>query len=141
MAFCDTLFEYLKKEGFCPESTQNGLQFKFESLDFLHLRDENDELFYNLFFPQIFKAEENTQQDVLTALNMANLQTKAAKGALHPDNVVWVGVECVLSENYDLEDIVPKSLKMMQFYREAFYHAYAQTPSGKAALEAAQKGQ
>ena len=130
MAFCDTLFEYLKKEGFCPESTEFGLQFKFESLDFLHLRDENDELFYNLFFPQIFKAEENTQQDVLTA-----------KGALHPDNFVWVGVECVLSENYDLEDIVPKSLKMMQFYREAFYHAYAQTPSGKAALEAAQKGQ
>mgnify|MGYP000700255316 FL=1 len=141
MAFIETLQEYLKKEGFLPELTEFGLQFKYETLDFVSFKDEQDELFLNLFFPQIFKAEENTQQDVLTALNMANLQTKAAKGALHPDNFVWVGVECVLSENYDLEDIVTKSLKMMQFYREAFYHAYAQTPSGKAALEAAQKGQ
>lgn len=139
MAFCDTLFEYLKKEGFCPEQTEFGLQFKFESLDFIHLRDD-DELFFNVFFPQIFKADEGAQGDVMTAINAANLQTKVAKGALHPDNFVWVGVESVLSENYDLDDILHKSLNMMRYYREVFYHNYAQTPSGKAALEAAQQG-
>ncbi len=140
MAFCDNLHEYLAQEGFLPEKTEFGLQFRSESLDFIHFRDDNDELFYNLFFPQIFKAEEGTQADVMTAINNANLQTKVAKGALHPDNFVWVGVECVLSENYDLSDILHKTLNMMKYYREVFYHAYAETPSGQAALKAAQAG-
>lgn len=138
MAFCDKLNEYLVKEGYAPEATEFGLQFKFESLDFIHLRDDQDELFFNLFFPQIFKAEEGTLADVLSALNAANLQVKGAKGSLHPDNFVWVGIESLLSENYDLDDILHKALNMMKFYRDAFYHNFAQTPSGKAAIEQAQ---
>ena len=38
MAFCDKLEEYLKKEGFCPEKPDFGLQFKYETLDFIHFR-------------------------------------------------------------------------------------------------------
>ena len=51
MAFCEKLEEYLKKEGFCPEKTDFGLQFKYETLDFIHFRDDQDENFLNLFFP------------------------------------------------------------------------------------------
>ena len=53
MAFIETLQEYLKKEGFLPELTEFGLQFKYETLDFVSFKDEEDELFLNLFFPQI----------------------------------------------------------------------------------------
>ena len=112
MSFCDKLEAYLTKEGYAPEKTEFGLHFKFESLDFLHIRDEQDELFFNCFFPQIFKAEDDAAKaDVLEALNNANLQMKCAKGAIHPDGFVWVGVESLLSDNYDLDDVLHKRLR------------------------------
>ena len=95
MAFCEKLEEYLKKEGFCPEKTDFGLQFKYETLDFIHFRDDQDENFLNLFFPQIF----------------------------------------------ELGDVVPRALNMMIYYRDAFYQAYAATPTGKAELERMQAQQ
>ncbi|MCF0235930.1 MAG: YbjN domain-containing protein [Bacteroidaceae bacterium] len=140
MSFCDKLEAYLTKEGYAPEKTEFGLHFKFESLDFLHIRDEQDELFFNCFFPQIFKAEDDAAKaDVLEALNNANLQMKCAKGAIHPDGFVWVGVESLLSDNYDLDDVLHKALNMMKAYRDVFYHNYSQTPSGQAAMAAAQQ--
>ena len=48
--------------GFCPEKTDFGLQFKYETLDFIHFRDDQDENFLNLFFPQIFEVTEETVQ-------------------------------------------------------------------------------
>ena len=105
MAFIEKLQEYLKKEGYLPELTEFGLQFKSENLDFLSFKDDQDELFLNL------------------------------------GNAVWVGVEMLLSENYDLNDIVPRSINMMKYYRDIFYQAFSETPSGKLAIEAAQKQQ
>lgn len=55
MTFIEKLQEYLKKEGYLPELTEFGLQFKSENLDFLSFKDDQDELFLNLFFPQIFE--------------------------------------------------------------------------------------
>lgn len=137
MASCDTLSEYLKKEGFCPEPTEFGLQFKYQTLDFIHFRDEEDELFFNLFFPQIFQVTEENRIDVLAAIDRANAEVKVAKGSIRFGNAVWVGVEMLLSDNYDLGDIVPRSLNMMLYYRDMFYHAFAETPSGKALMKAA----
>ena len=71
MAFIETLQEYLKKEGFLPELTEFGLQFKYETLDFVSFKDEQDELFLNLFFPQIFEVNDENRQDVLAALDQA----------------------------------------------------------------------
>ena len=139
MAFCEKLEEYLKKEGFCPEKTDFGLQFKYETLDFIHFRDDQDENFLNLFFPQIFEVNDENRQDVLAALDQANSEVKVAKASVRFGNAVWVGVEMLLSENFDLGDIVPRSLNMMIYYRDVFYHHFSQTPSGKAAIEAAQK--
>lgn len=141
MTFIENLTEYLKKEGFCPETTEFGLQFKFQTLDFIHFRDEQDELFLNIFFPQIFEVTAKNRADVLEALDKANAETKVAKGCVRFDNAVWAGVEMLLSENYDLTDIVPRALNMMIYYRDVFYHHYSQTPSGKAEMAAAQAQQ
>lgn len=138
MTFIDKLSDYLKKEGFCPEDTEFGLQFKFQTLDFIHFRDENDELFLNLFFPQIFEVTDENRADVLYALDKANSETKVAKGSIRFEKAVWAGVEMLLSENYDLVDIVPRALNMMIYYRDVFYHHYSQTETGKAAIAAAQ---
>ncbi len=141
MAFIETLQEYLKKEGFLPELTEFGLQFKYETLDFVSFKDEEDELFLNLFFPQIFEVTDENRQDVLAALDQANSEVKVAKASVRFGNAVWVGVEMLLSENYDLGDIVPRSLNMMIYYRDIFYKNFSETPSGKRAIEAAQKQQ
>ena len=141
MAFIEKLEEYLKKEGYLPEMTEFGLQFKSENLDFLSFRDDQDELFLNLFFPQIFEVTEENRQDVLVAIEKANTEVKVAKSSVRFNNAVWVGVEMLLSETYDLGDIVPRALNMMKYYRDVFYHAYAETPSGKAAIEAAQQAE
>ena len=49
MAFCENLSAFLTKEGFQPEATEFGLQFKFQGLEFVHFKDDNDELFLNLY--------------------------------------------------------------------------------------------
>ena len=143
MTICDSLEAYLKKEGFCPEKTDFGLQFKYETLDFVHFKDDDDELFLNLFFPQIFEVTEKNRADVLAALNRANMETKVVKGVIRFENAVWAGVEILLPEKFDLGDIVPRSLNMMVYYRDTFYRAYAQTPSGQAEIKSApsQQGQ
>ena len=69
MAFIEKLQEYLKKEGYLPELTEFGLQFKSENLDFLSFKDDQDELFLNLFFPQIFEVTQENRQDVLVAID------------------------------------------------------------------------
>lgn len=138
MALLENLETYLKKEGFLPEATEFGLQFKYETLDFLSFRDDQDELFLNLFFPQIFEVNDDNRQDVLAALDKANSEVKVAKGSVRFNNAVWAGVEMLLSENYDLGDIVPRSLNMMIYYRDVFYKAYSETPSGQKDIAAAQ---
>lgn len=131
----------VKQEGFCPEKTDFGLQFKYETLDFIHFRDDQDENFLNLFFPQIFEVNDENRADVYAALNKANADVKVAKGAVRFENAVWAGVEMLLSDNFELGDVVPRALNMMIYYRDAFYQAYAATPTGKAELERMQAQQ
>ena len=128
MAFCEKLEEYLKKEGFCPEKTDFGLQFKYETLDFIHFRDDQDENFLNLFFPQIFEVTEENRADVYAALNKANADVKVAKGAVRFENAVWAGVEMLLSDNFELGDVVPRALNMMIYYRDASIKLMPQRP-------------
>lgn len=139
MALHDTLMAFLTKEGYAPQSTEFGFQFKYQGLDFLHFKDEQDELFFNLFFPSIFEVTPENRADLLTAIDKTNAETKVAKGSIRFENSVWVGVEMLLPKTYDFNDFVLRSIDMMVYYRDAFYRNYAETPTGKAALEAAQK--
>ena len=141
MTFCENLSAYLTKEGFQPEATEFGLHFKVQGLDFVHFKDDNDTLFLNLFFPQIFPVTPENKADVLVAIDSANNDVKLAKGAIRFGNAVWVGVECLLNEGYDLNALVPRCLDTMVHYRQTFYQAYSQTPSGQAEIQAAQAEQ
>lgn len=138
MTFCENLQAYLTKEGFQPETTEFGLHFKVQGLDFVHFKDDNDTLFLNLFFPQIMPVTAENKADILVAIDAANNEVKLAKGAIRFGNAVWVGVEYLLNEGYDLNAIVPRSLDTMVHYRQQFYQAYSQTPSGQAEMKAAQ---
>ena len=141
MSFCENLTAFLTKEGFQPEATEFGIHFKVQGLDFVHFKDDNDPLFLNLFFPQIFPVTPENKADVLVALDAANNEVKLAKGAVRFGNAVWVGVECLLNEGYDLSALVPRCLDTMVHYRQQFYQAYSQTPSGQKEMEAAKAAQ
>ena len=141
MTVCENLSAYLTKEGFQPEATDFGLHFKVQGLDFVHFKDDNDPLFLNLFFPQIFPVTAENKADVLVALDAANNTVKLAKGAVRFGNAVWVGVEMLLNEGYDLDALVKRSLDTMVHYRQEFYQAYSQTPTGQAEMQAAQAAQ
>ena len=139
MSFCEQLSAFLTKEGFQPEATEFGLQFKFQGLEFVHFKDDNDALFLNLFFPQIFPVTPENKADVLEAINTADNDVKLAKGAIRFGNAVWVGTECALSEGFDLKAIVPRCVNAMLYYRDTFYRAYSQTPSGQEEVKKAQE--
>lgn len=141
MTVCENLSAYLTKEGFQPEATDFGLHFKVQGLDFVHFKDDNDTHFLNLFFPQIFPVTAENKADVLVALDAANNTVKLAKGAVRFGNAVWVGVEMLLNEGYDLDALVKRSLDTMVHYRQEFYQAYSQTPTGQAEMQAAQAAQ
>ena len=138
MSVLENLTAFLAKEGYKPEATEFGLQVKVQGLDFVHFKDDNDTLFLNLFFPQIMPVTAENKADVLVAIDSANNDVKLAKGAIRFGNAVWVGCECLLNEGYDLSAIVPRCLDTMVHYRQQFYQAYSQTPSGQKEMEAAQ---
>lgn len=139
MSFIENLSAYLTKEGYQPEATEFGLHFKVQGLDFVHFKDEKDELFFNLFFPQIMPVTNENKADILVAIDAANNTVKLAKGAVRFGNAVWVGCEMLLNEGYDLSALVPRCLDTMVHYRGEFYKAYSQTPSGEAEMKAAQE--
>lgn len=141
MAFIEKLQEYLKKEGFLHELTEFELQFKYETLNFISIKDDQDELFLNLYLPVNLEVTDENRQDILTALDQANSAVKLAKACIRPGNVVAIGVEMLLSENYDLNDIVLRSLNTMIHYFHLLHRFFSETPSGKLAIEAAQKQQ
>lgn len=139
MTVCESLSAYLTKEGYQPEATEFGLHFKVQGLDFVHFKDDNDTFFLNVFFPQIFPVTNENKADVLVAIDAANNDVKLAKGAVRFGNAVWVGCECLLNEGYDLSTIVPRCLDTMVHYRQQFYQAFSQTPTGQAEMKAAQE--
>ena len=141
MSVLENLTAFLAKEGYKPEATEFGLQVKVQGLDFVHFKDDNDTLFFNIFFPQIMPVTEENKADILVAIDAANNTVKLAKGAVRFGNAVWVGCEMLLNEGYDLSTIVPRCLDTMVHYRGEFYKAYSQTPTGKAEMEAAQAAQ
>lgn len=128
----EVLYSYLNEQNFQPEATEFGIHFKVQGLDFVHFKDDNDPLFLNIFFPQILPVTAENKIDVLIALDAANTEVKLANGAVRFGNAVWVGVETLLNEGYDLGAIVPRCLDTLVHCRQQFYQAYRLTPSGQA---------
>ena len=57
------------------------------------------------------------------------------------DTLVAQAQEDALSEGFDLKAIVPRCVNAMLYYRDTFYRAYSQTPSGQEEVKKAQEAQ
>src|SRR5580693_2970730 len=84
----DTYVEYLKQEGFVPQSTAQGILFKREGLTYILETPPDDTSFLRLVLPNIWKLEAGVDTSkVLSALSFVNANVKVIKGIVVGDQV------------------------------------------------------
>lgn len=111
---------YLKKQGLVPEEDGNNIKFKYQMRTYKVYVEKDDERFLNIAMPWIFDVDENNYCDVLTAINKVNQGTKLVKLYISDDSV-YVGAEQFLDSDPQFEDIIPRTLDLIQTGRDRFY--------------------
>lgn len=122
MSTNDAIFDYLKGQGFLPEKTEYGIAFKFQMMNFIILKDDDDQSFLQLVMPGIYDVTEDTMVDVLIACNKVNNSLKVAKIVVNDDSV-WVLYEIIIDSTPEYDDLIPRGLQTLMHGREAFYSA------------------
>ena len=115
--------EYLISEGFRPEETDYGIDFRFEGRSFVFFQDDDDEQYFRLMMPNIFEVTEENREFVLEALNQTNTEMKVVKAYTPIPEAVWVGFEILVDSTPVLSDLVPRALNMLRTARQTFYEA------------------
>ena len=122
------MMNFLAEEGFRPHETDFGIAFKFEGLNFLYLKDDEDEQYFRLMMPAIFEVTEDNEDMVLKAMNDVNSNIKVVKlytmdmedDKGKKDTSVWVAFEILADSTPELSDIVPRAINLLQGGRIAF---------------------
>lgn len=122
MKTSETVLEFLKQQGFCPDvDTDNGnIYFKYQMRTFIYINNDEDEDFFQLAFPGIFDVTEENRELVLEAINKTNLGIKVVKCTI-PHDDVWVFFEILLDSSPEVKDIVPRALDILQGAQQMFY--------------------
>lgn len=122
MSTNDAIFDYLKGQGFLPEQTEFGIAFKFQMVNFIILKDDDDQSFLQLVMPGIYEVKEDTMLDVLLACNTINNGLKVSKAVVNDDNV-WLLYEIVIDSTPVYDDLIPRGIQTLMHARDAFYNA------------------
>ncbi len=84
----DTYLNYLKQEGYVPQSTPQGIVFKREGLTFILEATAEDTSFLRLVLPNIWRVETGADlPKVLSAISFINANVKVIKGIVSGDQV------------------------------------------------------
>ena len=122
------MIEFLAEEGFRPHETPFGIAFKFEGLNFLYIKDEEDEQYFRLMMPAIFDITEDNEDMVLRILNEVNGNIKVVKLYTmdvedengKPERSVWVAFEILADTTPELKDFVPRAVNLLMSARINF---------------------
>ena len=122
------MMEFLAEEGFRPHETPFGIAFKFEGLNFLYIKDEEDDQYFRLMMPAIFDISEDNEDTVMRILNEVNGSIKVVKLYTmdienengNPETSVWAAFEILADTTPELNDIVPRAINLLQGARLAF---------------------
>ena len=127
MKTSELVFEFLQKQGFCPQTDEeNGnITFRYQMLSFLFVKNEEDQSFFQLILPAIFDVTEDNYTQVLKAVNEVNLGMKVVKVSV-VGNSVWLFLESLLDHTPDISDIMPRALLILQNAQQRFYQEYHQ---------------
>ena len=121
MTTTESVLEFLRKEGFCPEVDENGsIVFKYQMVTFLLINNEEDNDFFQLTIPYIYDVTDDNRDIMLEAANKTNTTMKVAKICVIDDSV-WALFEILLDQSPAVEDIMPRALNILMATRQTFY--------------------
>ena len=92
MKTTERVLEFLRTQGFCPETA----------------------------LPFIQEVTDDNRDIVLEALNQTNSGVKVAKTSII-DNSVWAFFEIFLDSTPEVKDIIPRALNCLMVTRQTFY--------------------
>lgn len=121
MTTTESVLEFLRKEGFCPEVDENGsIVFKYQMVTFLLINNDEDNDFFQLTIPYIYDVTDDNRDIMLEAANKTNTTMKVAKICVIDDSV-WALFEILLDQSPAVEDIMPRALNILMATRQTFY--------------------
>lgn len=119
----DLVVNFLREEGFCPKVDNDGdVIFKCEGRNFLYFGNEEDNDFFQLAMPAIFDVTEDNREMVLEACNAVTREIKVAKCVvIDQQSSVWLFCEMLLDHTPNIEDLLPRSISILQGAQQVFY--------------------
>lgn len=109
--------QYLSSEGYKYDIDGDGdIRFKYEGVNLYFSVDENDQSFFRLIMPGIYKIENNRGK-VLEAINTVTRDFKVLKAFL-VDEYLWLSVEIFIDSTPKLEDFFPRCMGLLKAGRE-----------------------
>lgn len=116
--------KFLTEQGFCPKIDEdNGnIIFKYQMSTFIFINNDEDEEFFQLAYPGIFKVTEENRDLVFEAANKVNSSIKVAK-VIVPGDDVWILFEVILDSSPEVGSIIERGLSILTHARQALYEA------------------
>lgn len=108
--------QYLSTEGYRYEVREDDIHFKYEGLNLFFTIDKQDQSFFRLIMPAIYKLEGNRTK-VLEAINTVARDLKVLKAFL-VDDYLWLSVEIFIDTTPELDDFFPRCMGLLKAGRE-----------------------
>ena len=118
-------FDWLKRQGLCPEMDGDAIYFKYQMKNFVYYADSEDSEFFQLCLPGIYDVTNDNFAQVYMALNDVATGRKVVKAGVVKDSV-WIFFEVLLDGSPVLDDIVPRGINMLTGAQEFFYEKIKQ---------------
>lgn len=117
----EMVMDYLKEQGLCPKIDDDGdIAFKYEMRNFYFFNNKDDEAFFRLAMPGIYDVTDDNRYAVLEAINELNKTYKVMK-AIVPSTEVWLTTEIFMDSTPELDDFVPRLLRILMNAQKDFY--------------------
>ena len=116
------LIEFLAEEGYRYNETDFGLEFKSNGLTILFINSSNDEQIFQLILPGIYEMNDENELAVLQAVNKVSYEFKVVKAYVDNDNDVNVSFQILADSTPELNELMPRAIRMLEQARADFYH-------------------
>ena len=121
MTTTERVFDCLKYLGLVPRyDDNNNIRFMYQMVDFLYYNNDSDEAFINLTMIGFYKVTDDNRLAVFEAMNAVNETTKVVKLTISRDNWVWAGTEIMMDSTPELDDVLPRLLRILIVAKDKF---------------------
>lgn len=103
---------WLSSEGYKYEVDEDGdVRFKYQGRNFYCTNDKNDEQFFRIIMPNIYKVD-NDRTTVLEAISTVCRDMKVLKAFLVEDSL-WLSIEMFVDSSPEVEDFTERCLDIL----------------------------